>query len=372
MEHIKYHISSLKKLDWDKFSLDMFTINSFQGSDVCQRAAGKAVEKFCNGKEFFFVNSGTAALELALMALDLQEGSEVILPSYTFSSCANAVLRSNGIPVFCDISLPKLHITLSNIKNVVSDKTKVIMVVEYGGIRSDLKEIKNFCDENNIILLLDSAQTFGATGALDCSDLSDFVCYSFHDTKVISCGEGGLLVVNNENYIDTVATMFEKGTNRRDYFRNKVDKYEWRSVGSSFILSDINLRILMLILNRRQEIISEKIDAYNVYYNYFSDISNQALVSHSPSGFTMNGHIFWLLFQRKIDRERFQICLADQNVETTTHYVPLHTAPASKNMKLRCDNDMQITNSVGSGLLRLPVISKETSEQVIDRISCFF
>ena len=193
--NIPFHKSGLSYICWDKYAENLGKLNSFQGSMQLQVKLAERCRQFCDGENFYFVNSGTAALELALMSIRLKLGDEVILPSLTFSSCANAVLRAGGVPCFAEISLPDLHVTLENILPLVSNRTKAIMIVEYAGTRAQLSDIHDFCTKQNITLILDSAQSFGAAGQNDQSKLADFICYSFHDTKVFSCGEGGLLIV---------------------------------------------------------------------------------------------------------------------------------------------------------------------------------
>ena len=183
-KEVLFHISSLKNIDWKGYCHELRRTRTFNGDFNIKAEVEEEIKQFCKGEDFFFVNSGSAALELALMSLKLNENDEVILPSFTFSSCANAVLRAGAKPVFADVDIKNLHLSLNNIKRVFGVRTKCIMVVEYGGIRSDLIEIKNFCKKHNLLLLLDSAQTFGASHYKDDhSKLADFVCYSFHDTK---------------------------------------------------------------------------------------------------------------------------------------------------------------------------------------------
>lgn len=365
MTRIPFHRSSLTYICWKQYASKLQKLNSFQGSEELQAKVFKQCKAFCVGENFYFVNSGTAALELALMAMELNEGDEVILPSLTFSSCANAVLRAGGVPYFSDISLPDLHITLENILPLVTERTKAIMVVEYAGIRAQLSDIHAFCQEQNIALILDSAQSFGANGESDQSWMADFVCYSFHDTKVFSCGEGGLLIVNNKKYTDNADVMFEKGTNRRAFFDGKVDKYSWQNIGSSFILSDVNLMLLSMQLDKSNEVLYEKLSVISLYLDYFSEYEGDQILAFSKHDRSSNGHIFWMLLKDLETLSFLQKTLREQNIQSSTHYIPLHSSAYSKKMGFRSANNMSLTNHTGQCLLRLPVIDVITTKQII-------
>ena len=365
MRQIPFHRSSLNYIDWHQFSKQLQKLKTFQGSASLQVEVSKICQEFSNGEHYYFVNSGTAALELALMALKLESGDEVILPSLTFTSCANSILRAGAQPVFCEVALPNLHLCLESIKALVTSNTKAIMVVEYAGIRSDLAKIREFCDQRAICLILDAAQSFGAAGPDDHSNLADFVCYSFHDTKVFSCGEGGLLIVNNDRHLENVETMLEKGTDRRKFFNGSVDKYTWQGIGSSFILSDINLLLLSMQIKERGSILHDKMSSIRVYDEYFHQLKNDHLLSFSKHSKTSNGHIFWLLLKDKEYLIKLKEALKQNLIESTTHYVPLHSAPFSKVNKFRYSDSMDLTNIAGESLLRLPVLSENEAIKVV-------
>tara|TARA_B100000780_G_scaffold188960_1_gene132885 strand:+ start:8049 stop:9176 length:1128 start_codon:yes stop_codon:yes gene_type:complete len=364
MKHVPFHKSGLSYIYWEKYINSLKNLKSFHGSMSLQSEVEDLCRIFCKGKNFYFVNSGTAALELALMSLKLEAGSEVILPSLTFSSCANAIIRSGAKPCFCEISLPNLHISLDKIKELVNENTKVIMVVEYAGIRAELKNIRKFCDERGIYLLLDSAQAFGATEVEDQSVLADFVCYSFHDTKVFSCGEGGLLVVNYNPVIETVEIMLEKGTNRLSFVNGQIDKYTWHDIGSSFILSDINLLLLKYQLAERERILMDKLSAIKIYIDFFESFQSTHIRAFSRHDKASNGHIFWLLFKNNQTLKNVQSFFDKNFIHTTTHYVPLHSAPYALKNGYKHSQDMSLTDCAGDSLLRLPVISAEVAQKV--------
>ena len=365
MINIPFHQSSLSYICWDKYAENLGKLNSFQGSMQLQAKLAERCRKICDGENFYFVNSGTAALELALMSIRLKLGDEVILPSLTFSSCANAVLRAGGVPCFAEIALPDLHVTLENILPVVSNRTKAIMIVEYAGTRAQLSDIQDFCTNQDIILILDSAQSFGAAGQHDQSKLADFVCYSFHDTKVFSCGEGGLLIVNNNKYVSTVDIMFEKGTDRREFFNGKIDKYSWQDTGSSFILSDVNLLLLSMQLDKRNDILRDKKSAIALYKNFFNKYDGEKVFAFSKHEGSSNGHIFWLLLKDFEALQYIQKLLREQGINSSTHYIPLHSSPYSVRERFKCARNMSLTTHAGQCLLRLPVIDKYKTEKII-------
>ena len=369
MTSIPFHRSSLAYICWDEYAAKLQRLNSFQGGLQLQEQLAERCKQFCGGDSFYFVNSGTAALELALMSMRLKSGDEVILPSLTFSSCANAVLRAGGVPCFTEVSLPDLHITLENILPLVTKRTKAIMVVEYAGTRAQLSEIRDFCAERNIILILDAAQSFSATGVHDQSALADFVCYSFHDTKVFSCGEGGLLIVNNRKYVMIVDIMFEKGTDRRAYFNGKIDKYSWQDTGSSFILSDVSLLLLSMQLDKRDNILTDKQSAINLYKKFFNKYDGEKVLAFSQHDRSSNGHIFWLLLKDLETLHYVQTKLSEQDINSSTHYIPLHSSPHSLREKFQYASDMSLTTHAGQCLLRLPVINKQKTEKITNTLN---
>lgn len=207
---------------------------------------GKMVQKalsdlYFGGKPVLLVSSGTAALELALMSLNLQATDEVIVPSYTFVSCANAVLLAGGRPVFAEISNENQNITLESIRAVFSERTRAVMVVHYAGFSNDIVEIVKFCKSQNLILIEDAAHCIGAQfKGKELGSFGAFGCLSFHETKNLHCGEGGAIVINDAHYLASIEIMREKGTDRSRFLRGEVDKYTWHCKGSSYLLSEIS------------------------------------------------------------------------------------------------------------------------------------
>ena len=371
-ENISYHISSLRDIDWDGYNAELRKTKSFNGDSSLKDEVEQEIRHFCPGKNFFFVNSGTAALELALMSLKLDEEDEVILPSFTFTSCANAIIRAGAKPVFANIDAKCLHLSLESVMQVFSAKTKCIMVVEYGGIRANLNEIYEFCKKHKLVLLLDSAQTFGTSQSKDNhSKLADFVCYSFHDTKVFSCGEGGLLIVNNLKYLNRAVIMFEKGTNRLEFIEGKTGKYSWKDIGSSFIMSNVNLLLLKFQIRIRVNILKKKYDAIEVYENFFGLSTSYFFVQRSDHSTCSNGHIYWLILPNTKNKKQLQNHLSAHGIETVSHYVPLHCSEFAKKSNFRHDKNMANTFAAGECLLRLPVISPNASKKVVKAIERF-
>ena len=373
MQQINFHISSLKNIDWTGYTSELKNLSNYSGDKVLQNEIKSNVSKVCEGKNFLFVNSGTSALELALMSLKLNNDDEVIVPSYTFSSCANAVIRANAKPVFCDVELKNLHASINTILPLISNKTKCIMIVEYGGIRANIGPIRKICDDKGIILVLDSAQSFGATNKkYDETYLADFVCYSFHDTKNFSCGEGGLLIINNEFYLNDAQIMYEKGTNRLEFMRGKVEKYSWCDIGSSFILSNVNLLLLNFQLKIIDEIILKKFEAIEVYMNFLKKNNYNYIKAYSEHLKCSNRHIFWIILNNIKTRDELIKHFNSFKIEATTHYVPLHSSELAMKSGFKYSKDMRVTNLAGNCLIRLPVISADISRKVADVISKFY
>lgn len=322
---------------------------------------GKAVEQhlsenYFNNKPVHLVPSGTAAIELALLSLNLKKEDEVIVPSFTFVSCANAVLIAGGTPVFADISHSDQNISLTSIKNVCSEKTKAIMVVHYAGFSCDIEAISNFCLSKNITLIEDAAHCIGSTfNGKELGTFGSFGCFSFHETKNLQCGEGGALLINDEKYISAIEIIREKGTDRSKFLRGEVDKYTWRSKGSSYLLSEINAAFLHAQLESAEKVISWRKNAYNYYTSKLSDLEKENFITlpkNNPMS-SNNGHIVYFLLNKKICRFDVIEQLKRVNIQAVSHYIPLHNSPMG--VKYKSDLSMINSDNAGSHIVRLPI-----------------
>ncbi len=348
-----FNRSILKSINWNELSSELMNLDNYNGHlDYHQTVLDDVNQIIPFGKKFL-VNSGTAAIEMALMSLNLKPGDEVILPSYTFASCATAILRTGASPVFAEVD-QNLILDLKSVEKLKTNKTRVVMVVNYAGASFNEDAYREFCDLNSLIFLQDAAQAFGTEESYNhIGSKADFCCFSFHDTKNISCGEGGLLVVNNSDYLKICETVFEKGTNRYDYSLGKVNKYSLVSQGGSFIMSNINAAVLKhsLALFGSDKMTREK--SLLIYSDCFENKTHLyafAMQNDRPN----NGHFYWLMFKEKKAADSFISFCKDIGVTSSRHYVPLHSSPFAKKNNLKFDENMGITDLASFGLVRLP------------------
>lgn len=320
-------------------------------------------------------HSCTAALEMCALILDIQPGDEVILPSYTFVSTANAFALRGATIKFADISMDNLCLSLKHIKQLLSKKTKAIVAVHYAGISTDLITLKSICDQHNIFLIEDNAQGICST-YLDqpLGSFGQLACLSFHETKNISCGEGGALLINDPKLLHTAEVVREKGTNRSQFFRGEIDKYTWVGLGSSFLPSEISSAFLHAQLNACEDITSERLKLWNIYFDIFSRWESSGILSRPiiPSCSVHNAHIFYVLFNSSQHQKLFIQKMRDHGIHCTFHYIPLHSSPKGIALSPNSDDsDFPITNFVSSHIVRLPLwigVDIDYIIRVIDQI----
>lgn len=365
---ISYHQSALLNIDWDGYTNALKKLTTFQGSEEMQAEMAQTISQFVDGNYFFFVSSGSAALELAVLSLGLSPGDEIITPSFTFSACPNAIIRGGGTPVFCEVQKSNLHVHPLELEALITPRTRAIMVVDYAGMRCDLRPIKALCEKYGLALIEDAAQAFGAPYVhAEESRYADFVCYSFHDTKNISCGEGGLLVVKDKSVAQYTEIIFEKGTNRKAFLHGQVDKYSWKNAGGSFIMSDANLLLLDYQLRIHDEIARDRRAAFKNYVDFFTshDFKNEVWRPLHPD--YGNGHIFWLAMPDGRYFKAMYTKLAELGVQTPTHYVPLHSSDFAMQSNFSASENMQVTDVAGHQLLRLSTTDLVTSNIFIEQ-----
>jgi dTDP-4-amino-4,6-dideoxygalactose transaminase len=299
---------------------------------------------------------------MACHLLNLKNGDEVIVPSYTFSSTANAVIAAGGTPVFADVSMEGFTMGLSEIKMAISPRTKAIIAVNYAGNGDSLAELASFCQKNQLILIEDNAHGLG--GKLEnktVGTFGDISTLSFHATKNLTCGEGGALIVNNSDLIEQAYLLRDKGTNRRQFMLGQADKYTWHSFGSSYGLNDVSAAILKGQLERITEIQtarSQMWQSLRTGLDNWADINNFILARIQNS---YTSHIFWMLAPDLNTRNKIILHLKSNGVNATFHYVPLHSSPMGLNFRnTGCLNSEEI----GARLLRLPLGSNYESDEV--------
>lgn len=319
-------------------------------------------------------SSCTSALEAACLACDIGPGDEVIMPSYTFTSTANAVVLRGGIPVFVDICGETLNIDSSKIIASITDRTKAMIVVHYAGVSCDMDSLIAIARNNNLYLIEDAAQAIGSTyKGTPLGTIGDFGAISFHLTKNIQCGEGGALITKTADTLALARKIIDKGTNRYDMLNGIVDRYRWITPGSSYVMSDLQASVLTAQLEDASNIISHRVRVWNHYHEGLAGLESDDLLKRPviELGAEINGHIYYVLLSRIFDRDVIEEKLRGKGIIVTSHYEPLHLSPAGKRY-CRFGSDLEVTEDVSGRLLRLPIwpdMSATLVNRVIDQLT---
>lgn len=335
------------------------------------------IEETAGCQKALLTTSGTAALEMAALLCGIEEGDEVILPSYTFSSTATAFVLAGARLVFVDIRPDTMNIDESKIEAAITDRTKVIVPVHYAGVGCDMEKIMNIAQRYGLKVVEDAAQGIMSSyrdKAL--GTFGDFGCFSFHETKNYSMGEGGALLINNPAYNDQAEILREKGTNRARFFRGQVDKYTWVDYGSSYLPSDMNAAYLWAQLEQADRINDNRLEMWNRYYDAFAKYANGEGLSLPviPDECTHNAHMFYVKLADLDERTAFIQHLKNNGVQATFHYIPLHSSPAGRKYGTFHGAD-EFTTQESERLVRLPLyygLSREDQDTVIHAVESFF
>lgn len=301
--------------------------------------------------------SGTTALEMAAILCDLQPGDEVILPSFTFSTTATAFVLVGAKLVFVDVRPDTMNIDENKIEAAITDKTRVIVPVHYAGVACEMDTIMDIAKRHNLKVVEDAAQgVMSSYKGKALGIIGDFGCFSFHETKNYSMGEGGALIINNEEYNDRAEIIREKGTNRSRFFRGQVDKYTWVDYGSSYLPSDMNAAYLWGQLEVADEINDNRLASWHTYYDAFKELEEKGLVKlpSIPEECAHNAHMFYLKCRSLEERTEFISFLKENDIVPTFHYIPLHSSPAGMRFG-RFDGEDEVTTSESEKLVRLPM-----------------
>ncbi|MCI6389113.1 MAG: dTDP-4-amino-4,6-dideoxygalactose transaminase [Ruminococcus sp.] len=333
-------------------------------------------EKF-NAQKALLTTSGSTALDMALLLCDLKPGDEVILPSYTFSSTANAPVLAGAKLVFVDIRPDTMNIDEKKIEAAITKKTKVIIAVHYAGVSCEMDTILDIARRHNLMVIEDAAQGVMSTyKGKALGTMGDFGCYSFHETKNYSMGEGGALVINNPAYNEKAEILREKGTNRAKFFRGQVDKYTWVDFGDSYLPSELNAAYLWAQLEVADEINDNRLATWNAYYEAFKPLEEKGYIELPtiPVGCVHNAHMFYIKLKDLEARTDFIEALKKDGVNCVFHYIPLHSAPAGHKFG-RFDGEDEYTTRESERLVRLPLyynLTLEDREHVIDSVKKYF
>ena len=324
------------------------------------------LEQRFGAKKVLLTTSGSTALDMAALLCGLEPGDEVILPSFTFSSTANSFVLAGAKLVFVDIRPDTMNIDETLIERAITDKTKVICVMHYAGVACEMDTIMDIARRHHLLVVEDAAQ------AIMCSykgkplgTIGDFGCFSFHETKNFSMGEGGALLIRDEKYIEAAEILREKGTDRSKYFRGQVDKYRWMNYGSSYLPSEMNAAYLYAQLEVADKINQTRLERWKQYYELLSPLQEAGKIELPviPEGCVQSGHMFYIKTKDQEERARLIAFMKENDILTVFHYVPLHSAPAGLKFGRFHGEDIYTTKE-SERLLRLPMFYQLTSKQV--------
>ncbi len=358
------------------FIKDAYKKKHLSGDGFYSKECNQWLKDYLNCKAAYLTHSCTAALEIASILIDTKEGDEIIMPSYTFVSTANAFVLRKGVPVFVDIKKNDLNIDETLIEAAITTKTKAIVVVHYGGISCEMDTIMGIAEKHNLVVIEDAAQGFYSEyKGKPLGSIGHIGCFSFHETKNIISGEGGAIVLNDNKFVDRTAIVRDKGTNRKLFYEGLVDKYTWVDIGSSFLPSEFNAAVLWSQLLEVESITKKRQKIWDNYSKVIECINDKRLYSYSRklSKNKFNAHMFYLIFNKKESRDDFIKFMKANNIYCVFHYIPLHTSPQGL-LSSRFNGDLSITDFVSDRIVRLPFWVGLENEQnkVIDSIKYFF
>lgn len=317
--------------------------------------------------------SATSALEMAAILADLRPGDEVIMPSFTFVSTASAVALRGAVPVFVDIRPDTLNIDEAQAAAAITGRTKAIVPVHYAGVGCEMDAIKAIASENDLFVIEDAAQGICASyRGRALGGIGDLGCLSFHETKNVTCGEGGALIINDPEWVERAEILQEKGTNRSQFFRGQVDKYTWVELGSSFLTSEINAAYLWAQLEAADAITARRLEVWQAYHERFAALEFSGKVRRPviPAECDHNGHLYYLLLDDGLAREKLIADLRAAGVQAVFHYIPLHSSPAGRRYG-RTSRRLSVTQRVSDCLVRLPLwvgMGEREVDRVVDAV----
>ena len=347
------------------------------GDGQFTKKCNEKFEEITGAKKVLMTTSGTSALEMAALLADIKPGDEVIMPSYTFVSTANAFVLRGATIVFVDIRPDTMNIDENLIEDAITEKTKAIVPVHYGGVACEMDTICDIAKRHNLVVVEDAAQgvmSFYKGRAL--GSLGDFGCYSFHETKNYRMGEGGAVLVNHEKNVERAEIIREKGTNRTKFFRGQVDKYTWVDLGSSYLQSELNCAYLYAQIEDPDIINDDRLKSWNAYYELLTPLKEKGCIDLPvvPEGCVHNAHMFYIKTKDLEERSKLIAFLKGNGIGAVFHYIPLHSAPAGQQFG-RFHGEDKYTTKESERLLRLPMyygLGKKDIEFVVNAVNRFF
>ncbi len=347
-----------------KYIAEAVASHKICGDGAFTKKCSAWMEERFHAHKVLLTTSGTTALDMASLLCELKPGDEVILPSFTFSSTANAFANYGARLVFVDVRPDTMNIDETKIEAAVTDRTRVIVAMHYAGVACEMDAIMDIARRHHLLVVEDAAQGVMSTyHGRALGTIGDFGCYSFHETKNYSMGEGGAILINAPEYVERAEILREKGTNRTRFFRGQVDKYTWVDIGDSFLPSELNAAYLWAQLELADEINGDRLKSWRAYREAFADLEARGLVELPviPEGCVHNAHMFYLKCRDLEERTALIRFLKERDILAVFHYVPLHTAPAGLRYGRFAGEDVCTTRE-SERLVRLPLYYKLTAE----------
>ena len=349
-----------------EYVLDAVNKGHISGDGEYTKKCAKKLEELSGTKRALLTTSCTHATEMAALLSEIKPGDEVIMPSYTFVSTADAFVLRGATPVFVDIRPDTMNIDETLIEDAITSKTKAIVPVHYAGVGCEMDTIMDIARRHNLTVIEDAAQAIASTyKGKALGTFGDFGCYSFHETKNISMGEGGALLIQNEDMIEPAEIIREKGTNRAKFFRGQIDKYTWVNYGSSYLPSDMNAAYLWAQLENIDIIQKKRLSVWNRYKEGLSELEKKEYIEFGviPDECTNNAHMFYIKVRDLENRTDLLKFLTENGIQAVFHYVPLHSAPAGRKFG-RFNGEDRYTTKESERLIRLPLFYSITDEEV--------
>lgn len=335
------------------------------------------IEKKTGTSKALLTTSCTHATEMAALLANIEPGDEVIMPSYTFVSTADAFVLRGAKAVFVDIRPDTMNIDENLIEEAITDKTKVIVPVHYAGVSCEMDTIMDIARKYHLLVIEDAAQGVGSTyKGKALGAIGDYGCYSFHETKNFSMGEGGALLVKDKKNVERAEIIREKGTNRSQFFRGQIDKYTWVAAGSSYLPSELNAAYLWAQLENEDVIFNDRMKSWKLYYELLKPLAEKGYIDLPviPDGCTHNAHMFYVKAKNLEERTRLLNYLKEKDINAVFHYIPLHSAPAGKKYGIFVGED-RYTTKESERLLRLPMyygLKASDIEYIVESIKEFW
>lgn len=342
------------------------SLGQLSGDGFYTRRCHDWIEKNIGAKKALLTHSGTTALDMMAILIDIKPGDEIIMPSFNFTSTANAVVLRGGIPVFVDIRSDTQNIDEKLIEEAITDKTKAIFVVHYAGVGSEMDEIQKIAKKHKLFVLEDAANGLLATyRGRFLGNIGHMGAYSFHETKNITSGEGGALLINDRKFIERAEIIREKGTNRTKFFRGEIDKYSWVDIGSSYLPGEVIAAFLMGQLDDVRLITEKRIKVWETYHKLFKGLEREGKLRRPivPSICKHNGQLYYLLLDNLRIRNKLITFLKKKGIVAVFHYIPLHSSQAGKKYG-KVMGKMKNTDYAANSLLRLPLFFDITDAEI--------